>query len=108
MSPSRLMAIMDPLLNSAFLWGCVAAYAGIKFDDKIPHHELETTVVPNQNHSSFERRKKTDNTTLLPGHIILKSDSSLTTSSNFKCPESSRGDTYYSQLCMFKNENERS
>lgn len=43
MSPSRLMAIMDPLLNTGFLWRCLAAYAGIKVDNEPPQDELTST-----------------------------------------------------------------
>ncbi|CAF1151653.1 unnamed protein product, partial [Adineta ricciae] len=43
MSPSRLMAIMDPLLNTGFLWRCLAAYAGIKADNEPPEDELTST-----------------------------------------------------------------
>jgi len=31
LSPSRLMAVMDPLLNLGILWRCLAAYCGIDF-----------------------------------------------------------------------------
>lgn len=44
MSPSRLMAIMDPLLNTGFLWRCLAAYAGIKADGEPPHDDLQAAT----------------------------------------------------------------
>ena len=31
LSPSRILAIMDPLLNFGILWRCLAAYCGINF-----------------------------------------------------------------------------
>lgn len=31
LSPSRLMSVMDPLLNMGILWRCLAAYCGIDF-----------------------------------------------------------------------------
>jgi hormone-sensitive lipase len=31
LSPSRLMSVMDPLLNLGILWRCLAAYCGIDF-----------------------------------------------------------------------------
>ena len=43
LSPSRLMAVMDPLLNTGFLWRCLAAYAGIKGDDSISSIENSQT-----------------------------------------------------------------
>ena len=52
MSPSRLMAIMDPLLNTGFLWRCLAAYAGIRSDNEPPNDELpKKTLVPSTEHS---------------------------------------------------------
>ena len=53
MSPSRLMAIMDPLLNTGFLWRCLAAYAGVKSDNEPPHDELpKKNLVPSTEHST--------------------------------------------------------
>ena len=31
LSPSRLLSVMDPLLNLGILWRCLAAYVGIDF-----------------------------------------------------------------------------
>lgn len=36
------MAVMDPLLNTGFLWRCLAAYAGLKDDAPSPADDLET------------------------------------------------------------------
>ena len=44
MSPSRLMAVMDPLISTGFLWRCLAAYSGIKSDDQLPRDELPATA----------------------------------------------------------------
>ncbi|CAF3726749.1 unnamed protein product, partial [Rotaria sp. Silwood1] len=44
LSPSRLLAIMDPLLNTSFLWRCLAAYAGIKADNKSPNDDLSSAT----------------------------------------------------------------
>ena len=53
MSPSRLMAIMDPLLNTGFLWRCLAAYAGVKSDSEPPQDELpKKTLATSTEHST--------------------------------------------------------
>lgn len=44
MSPSRLMAIMDPLLNTSFLLRCLAAYAGMKLMDESNKNEMAPTT----------------------------------------------------------------
>ncbi len=94
MSPSRLMAIMDPLLNTGFLWRCLAAYAGIKADDEPPHDELESAAVTDQNDSSPGKRSKLDN-------VRPELDKELSP----KHSEYIRGDTYYTQLGIFKKTN---
>ncbi|CAF3803316.1 unnamed protein product [Adineta steineri] len=95
MSPSRLMAIMDPLLNTGFLWRCLAAYAGIKADDEPPHDELESASINDQNDSSIGKRRKIEHSISSSGPIPSKSDS---LSNNEIRPEYIRGDTYYTQL----------
>ena len=35
LSPSRLMSVMDPLLNMGILWRCLAAYCGIDFKSEV-------------------------------------------------------------------------
>ncbi|CAF0735197.1 unnamed protein product [Adineta steineri] len=95
MSPSRLMAIMDPLLNTGFLWRCLAAYAGIKADDEPPHDELESASINDQNDSSIGKRRKIAHSISSSGPIPSKSDS---LSNNEIRPEYIRGDTYYTQL----------
>ncbi|CAF0765781.1 unnamed protein product [Rotaria sordida] len=98
MSPSRLMAIMDPLLNTGFLWRCLAAYAGIKSDDEPPHDELESAIIPNQNDSLSEKQHKIDNIISSPDQIVPQSDNSFKNEQISKNLEYIRGDTYYSQL----------
>jgi hypothetical protein len=87
MSPSRLMAIMDPLLNTGFLWRCLAAYAGIKADDEPPHDELEAAIVTNPSDSQ-------DKVISSPEPVVPDSDNS----ENPKRTEYIRGDTYYARL----------
>lgn len=99
MSPSRLMAIMDPLLNTGFLWRCLAAYAGIRSDnDERPHDELENPLatVSNKIESSSENQH-----TSLPGQNISQTDSVVKHEQIPKSSEYTRGDTYYLQLGRF-------
>ncbi|CAF2789091.1 unnamed protein product [Rotaria sp. Silwood2] len=98
MSPSRLMAIMDPLLNTGFLWRCLAAYAGIKSNDESPHDELESATISNQSDSSSEKQRKIDNITSSPGQVVPQSDKSFINEQIPNQSEYIRGDTYYSQL----------
>jgi hypothetical protein len=90
MSPSRLMAIMDPLLNTGFLWRCLAAYAGIKADDEPPHDDLESATVADLNKSSIQSS---------PDQMVPDLDDNK---QNLKQSEYIRGDKYYSQLGIFK------
>ncbi len=90
MSPSRLMAIMDPLLNTGFLWRCLAAYAGIKADDEPPHDDLESVTVADLNKSSIQSS---------PDQMVPDLDDNK---QNLKQSEYIRGDKYYSQLGIFK------
>lgn len=89
MSPSRLMAIMDPLLNTGFLWRCLAAYAGIKADSKPPRDNLEANTVVTSNDSVAEK-ERIDNVLSSPGQLV---------------PDSNyiRGNTYYTRLGIFKD-----
>ncbi len=102
MSPSRLMAIMDPLLNTGFLWRCLAAYAGIKGDDddddESLHDDLESATVTRRNDSSSEKRRKIDRITSSPGQTVPES-----IGSDNDEPKSQyiRGDTYYARLGIF-------
>jgi hypothetical protein len=99
MSPSRLMAIMDPLLNTGFLWRCLAAYAGVKADDEPPHDELESATVPNQNDSPSEKQRKIDIVTSSPDQVVPEVN-------NEQSPKRigyMRDDTYYTRLGIFKN-----
>jgi hypothetical protein len=58
MSPSRLLAIMDPLLNTGFLWRCLAAYSGIKSDQELSQDEPSTeTSIPMQSLPSLPTKE---------------------------------------------------
>jgi hypothetical protein len=95
------MAIMDPLLNTGFLWRCLAAYAGIKADDEPPHDELESAAVTDQNDSSPGKRSKLDNIISSSDQVRPELDKQLSP----KHSEYIRGDTYYTQLGIFKKTN---
>lgn len=49
------MAIMDPLLNTGFLWRCLAAYAGIKADNEQPNDELPKTTLVTSDETYYTR-----------------------------------------------------
>ncbi|CAF3549789.1 unnamed protein product [Rotaria socialis] len=66
-SPSRLMAVMDPLLNTGFLWRCLAAYTGIKSDDQL----VSPTVSGN---STPEKQRKIDSTRASPNQIVSEEE----------------------------------
>jgi hypothetical protein len=89
------MAIMDPLLNTGFLWRCLAAYAGIKVDDEPPHDDLESATVIDSNDSSSDKHRKIDKITSSPGQVVPDSDNKEQHSKESKYI---RGDTYYSRL----------
>ncbi|CAF0822596.1 unnamed protein product [Adineta steineri] len=79
LSPSRLMAIMDPLLNTGFLWRCLAAYAGIKSDNVPPRDEISTKTIINK----------------------TKNDNKDITDKSFEIPtdkQQMHEDTYYARL----------
>jgi hypothetical protein len=88
------MAIMDPLLNTGFLWRCLAAYAGIKADDEPPHDDLESATVTKPNDDLSEKQRKIDNITSSSSQVVPESDNS----SGSKHSEYIRGDTYYTRL----------
>ena len=77
------MAIMDPLLNTGFLWRCLAAYAGIKSDSEQPKDEITTTTMTT-----------TDNTS----DTCQESVDELQQTQTFEDPEHMRQDTYYARL----------
>jgi hormone-sensitive lipase len=81
MSPSRLMAIMDPLLNTGFLWRCLAAYAGIKSDNEPPNDEISSATITT-----------TDTAPEQDGQIKLERKQS------FQDSDHMRQDTYYTRL----------
>ncbi|CAF3484061.1 unnamed protein product [Rotaria socialis] len=94
MSPSRLMAIMDPLLNTGFLWRCLAAYAGIKSSDD----EFETVTIPNLDDTTAEKQQKLNNVTSSPGQTVPQSDNNSSPEQVPNRAEYIRGDSYYSRL----------
>ena len=81
MSPSRLMAIMDPLLNTGFLWRCLAAYAGIKSDNEPPQDEISSATI-------------TTTDTVPEDAMQIKSERKQ----SFEDPDHMRKDTYYTRL----------
>jgi acetyl esterase/lipase len=44
LSPSRLMSVMDPLLNLGILWRCLAAYCGIDFKTETEKFKLDLNL----------------------------------------------------------------
>lgn len=51
-SPSRLMSIMDPLLNLGILWRCLAAYSGIDFKKETERFKTMLNLPDNSNQSA--------------------------------------------------------
>jgi hypothetical protein len=93
------MAIMDPLLNTGFLWRCLAAYAGIKADDEPPHDDLESATVVDSNDISSDKNQKIDKITSSPGQVVPDSGNKEQHPTETKYI---RGDTYYSRLGKLK------
>lgn len=91
MSPSRLMAVMDPLLNTGFLWRCLAAYAGIQSDNETPKDEISSATMTTTDNLP-EKRRKTDADDSNPIETKEKQ--------TFQEPEYMREDTYYARLSM--------
>ena len=77
------MAIMDPLLNTGFLWRCLAAYAGIKSDSEQPKDEITTTTMTTTDNTSDKCQESVDE---------------LQQTQTFEDPEHMRQDTYYARL----------
>lgn len=75
------MAIMDPLLNTGFLWRCLAAYAGIKSDNEPPNDEISSATITT-----------TDTAPEQDGQIKLERKQS------FQDSDHMRQDTYYTRL----------
>ena len=67
------MAIMDPLLNTGFLWRCLAAYAGIKSDTEQPQDEISSAT-------------------------ITTTDTPTARKQSFHDPDHMREDTYFARL----------
>jgi len=94
MSPSRLMAVMDPLLNTGFLWRCLAAYAGILSDNEQPQDEISSSTITTTNNLPEKRQKLDDDNSLPLGPI--ESEENQT----FQEPGYMREDTYYARLSI--------
>ena len=92
------MAVMDPLLNTGFLWRCLAAYAGIKGDDEEPHDELESATVTQSDDSASEKQRKVDNVMSLPDQSVPEPSVASIHKSNPLRPEYIRDDKYYTRL----------
>ena len=86
------MAIMDPLLNTGFLWRCLAAYAGIKSDNEPPQDELASATVINTTDNSSEKRHKIDIVTSSPSQIEPEKEQTSQDSAQI------REDIYYARL----------
>ncbi|CAF0754677.1 unnamed protein product [Adineta ricciae] len=96
MSPSRLMAIMDPLLNTGFLWRCLAAYAGIKADEEPAHDALESAAASEDvGDIPAGKRRKIEKTLSSSDETAIDTAKLSTTNQN---PEYIRDDTYYTRL----------
>ena len=57
-SPSRLMSLMDPLLNSAFLWRCMVSYLGIDYKKEIEKYKFQlysTDPINDMNNSAVKK-----------------------------------------------------
>jgi hypothetical protein len=78
------MAIMDPLLNTGFLWRCLGAYAGIKADDEPPQDEISPASV-----TTPEKRRKLDQDITSPSQLVPDED---------QPSDHMRKDTYYARL----------
>jgi hypothetical protein len=84
------MAIMDPLLNTGFLWRCLGAYAGIKADNEPPHDELSSATITSTDTSPDKRRKSNPDT----------SSSGQTVPEEEQKSDHMREDTYYARLSI--------
>jgi hypothetical protein len=95
MSPSRLMAIMDPLLNTGFLWRCLAAYAGIRADDDTVHDQIEVTRVT----QSDDRSLASKQSAIDPADMLASSFVPSNTDDTSKSRANAiRDDQYYARL----------
>jgi len=83
LSPSRLLSVMDPLLNLGILWRCLAAYCGIDF-------KAETEKFKTFLNLTDEKPKLSPARTTLTKSLSLKAflSRSLTPSPNLTTPSS--------------------
>jgi hypothetical protein len=67
LSPSRLLSIMDPLLNYGILWRCLAAYCGIS--------SVKTAIDPEQQRkwaSSTQLQASKENGTVQVCYLLIR------------------------------------
>ena len=83
-SPSRLMSVMDPLLNLGILWRCLAAYSGIDYKKETEKYKSMLDIKSTQNNT--DNRQSTMRTSPTMASIIrttpFKTFLSRTTSNN--------------------------
>ena len=99
MSPSRLMSVMDPLLNLGILWRCLAAYSGVDFKTDADKYKQMLNI--NENTSEKPIKKSVAKTALsrlssatktLPIKAFLsKTNSSASSSSSTSQPNTQPG-----------------
>lgn len=98
------MAIMDPLLNTGFLWRCLAAYAGIKSDNETPQDEISSATMTTTNNLP-EKHRQIDTSNSSSSSNPIESEETKT----FRDPEHMHEDTYYTRLSIqsiyFKKKN---
>lgn len=94
LSPSRLLSVMDPLLNLGILWRCLAAYSGIDFrieteKYKIMLNLVETTTNSNRNskitNEQFSiRYSKSDSFDYSNDEVKIKKEDSLESENSYE------------------------
>jgi hypothetical protein len=82
------MAIMDPLLNTGFLWRCLAAYAGIQSDNESPKDEISSATITTTNDLPEKHSSS-------PPDLIESKEKQT-----FQDSEHMREDTYYARLSI--------
>jgi hypothetical protein len=81
LSPSRLLSIMDPLLNLGILWRCLAAYVGIDFRIEADKHKSLLNLDKTPSESNIMTAQK--NTKLTRGFSGRKSKFTYSKSETF-------------------------
>jgi hypothetical protein len=78
LSPSRLLSVMDPLLNLGILWRCLAAYVGIDF--KLETEKFKTLL--NLNDKTLSNKSSPSKSHSLSKSLSLRALLSRSTSSS--------------------------